>query len=199
MIDRDPKLPLGIYYPEYDPEMIRYIRHFPFVPFPPPDIPRMIHILRSRLPDRVTCETLIDIALAEIGPTIMAFTPDYIENTIVPTALCGDGLRALHTLTSLYSLLAIGALLAVPGPGETTEVDYYGLLSGAAIAASTPTVVSSVELIESMYVRNVLEFMRQGQLEETSRSATAMAFKMCYDVSVVYFQAATKLTYRSVY
>jgi hypothetical protein len=119
----------------------------------------------------------------------MAFTPEYVENTIIPTALYGEGPRALHTLVSLYSLLAIGTLLAVPGPGEDPEAYRYGRLSAAAIGASTPVVVSTVELIEGMYVRNVFELMRQGQLEEPARSSLALTYKMCYDVSYVSFLA----------
>jgi hypothetical protein len=188
-MDRDPKrLLIGTPSSEYDAELTRCLRHWPFIPSPPHDIPRITHLLRIRLPDQVTCETLIDIALAEIGITLIAFTPEYIEHTILPTALDGEGPRALHTLISLFSLLAIGALFAVPGPGETPEVDRYGYLSAAAIAASTPIISCTVELIEGVYARNILELMRQGHLEEVSRSALAMTCKMCYDVSPVAFQ-----------
>jgi hypothetical protein len=186
MMDHDPKgLPIGEPSDKYDIELTRCIRHFPFVPYPPPDIPRIMHLLRIQLPDQQTCETLINIALAGIVPAIMSFTLEYVKDTIVPTALYGEGPRALHTIISLFSLLAIGTLLAVPGPGEAQVVGHYALLGTAAISASTPMVVSTVELIEGIYIRSILELMRQRQLEKASRSALAMAYKMCYDVSPV--------------
>jgi hypothetical protein len=185
-MDHDPKgLLIGEPSDKYDIELTRCIRHFPFVPSPPPDIPRIMHLLRIQLPDQQTCETLINTALAEIGPVLMSFTLEYIKDTIVPTALYGEGPRALHTITSLFSLLAIGTLLAVPEPAEAQVVGHYARLGSAAISASTPMAVSTVELIEGIYTRSFLELMRQGQLEEFSLSALAMAFKMCYDVSPV--------------
>jgi hypothetical protein len=192
MTERDPKRVLiGEPSPKYDAELTRCLRHHPFVLSPPPDIPHIISLLRNELPDRVTCETLIDIALAGIGPNfLMALTPEYIEGTIIPTAFYGEGSRALHTLITLFALLAAGALLAVPGPGEAPEVYHYGRLSGAAIGASTQMVVATVELIEGIFVRNVLELMRQGYMEEVSRSVLAMAYRMCYDVSTARFPAS---------
>jgi hypothetical protein len=188
-MERDPRRLLwGEPEPEYDIELTRCLRHFPFVPSPPLDIPRMIHLLRIQLPDKVTCETLIDIALAEMGVTLMAFTPEYVQHTILPAALYGEGFRALHTLISLFSLIAIGALFAVPGPGEAQEVYRYGVLSGAAITASAPIISRTVELIEGIYIRNIFELMRQGQLEEPARSALALAYRMCYDVSLTLFR-----------
>jgi hypothetical protein len=180
----NPKHPLiGAPSSKYNLELTRCIRQWPFASFPPLDIPRIIHLLRMELPDRVTRDTLIEIALAEADITLMAFTPEYVESTIIPTALYGEGPRVLHAFASLYALLAIGALLAVPGPGETREVSHYAELSGSSIAASAPAIVSTVELIEGLYARTVLEFMRQGQLEEVARSTIAMACKMSYDVS----------------
>jgi hypothetical protein len=133
----------------------------------------------------VTCETLIDIALAEVGVSLMAFTPEYVESTIVPNAFLAEGTRALHALVSLFALIAIGALLTVPGPGEVSEVNHYGRLAAVAVGASTPAAVNTVELIQGIYVLNILEFMRQGTMEEVSRSAIAMACKMCYNVGVI--------------
>jgi hypothetical protein len=182
---RDTKRALMWESSEFDAEVTRGLRHWPFVPSPPIDIPCLMHTLRIQLPDRMTCDTLIDIALTEIGLTLMAFTPEYVENTIIPTALYGEGPRALHTIISLYVLLGIGAILAVPGPGEPPEVSRYAELSGAAISSSAPAAVSTVELIEGMYARGVLEYLRQGHMEEISRSAHAMACKMCYDVSLM--------------
>jgi hypothetical protein len=189
MMDRDPKrLLMGEPSSNIDVELTRCLRQWPFVPSPPPDIPHIIHLLRLQLPDMMTCETLIDIALTELDLMLLAFTPEYVENTIVPTALYGEGSRALHTLITLFSLLGIGALLAVPGPGETPEAYLYARLSGAAASASTPIAVSTIELIEGLYVRNMFEFMRQGQLEESARSSLAMACKMCYDVCLISVQ-----------
>jgi hypothetical protein len=186
MMDRDKERALfGEPSPKSDAELTRGFRHWPFTPSPPIDIPHLMHILRIQLPDQMICETLIDIALTEVGVTLMAFTPEYVENTIVPTALCGKGPRALHNIISLYALLGIGAILAVPGPGEIPEVSLYADLSGTAIFASAPAAVSTIELIEGMYARGVLEYLRQGRHEEITRSTHAMACKMCYDVSLM--------------
>jgi hypothetical protein len=195
MMDHDPnRLLVGAPLPEYDAELTRRIRHGFIIPTPSSNIPRIIDLLRIQLPDRVACETLIDIALAEVGASLLAFTPEYIDSTILPLALHGEGPRALHTLISLFALLAIGALLTVPGPGEAPEAYRYARLSGSEVGASIPAAVNTVELIEGMYARAQFEFMRQGYMEEVGRNVFAMACKMCYDVSFIQLQVTAILT-----
>jgi hypothetical protein len=159
------------------------LRHLPFAPFPPPDIPFILSLLREHLPDAAARKILLGIADNEVGHILIGFRPDYVERTIVWNALYGKGPIALHALASLFALLGIGLLFTSPGPEERKEVYLFGRLSSAAIAAAGPLATATVELIEAMYARVQLEFMRQGQLEEPARSILAVACIMCYSVS----------------
>jgi hypothetical protein len=164
-------------------ELARCLRHLPFAPFPPPDISFILSLLRKHLPDVAACKVLLGIADNEVGHILVSFRPDYVEHTIVRNALYGEGPTALHALASLFALLGIALLFTSPGPEEREEVYLFGRLSSAAVAAAGPLTTPTVELIEAMYARVQLEFMRQGQLEEPARSTLAIACMMCYNVS----------------
>jgi hypothetical protein len=109
-------------------------------------------------------------------------TIDYIEQSLIPASLCSEGLSGLCALGTLFSLLAIGALFATPGPGEAPEVHLFAQVSTWAISALSPIGSPSLELIEALYAWAIREMLRQGQQEETARSVLAMACRMCYDV-----------------
>jgi hypothetical protein len=106
-----------------------------------------------------------------------------VEQSLIPAALHGEGVRGLHTLSSFFALLAVGYLFAVPEPGESPEVELFGRLSEAAMGAAGALAHPALELIESLFARSILELFRQNTREESARSILTMACQMCYDVS----------------
>jgi hypothetical protein len=166
----------GEQHPAYDIELTRCIRHFPFDPVPPVDYEHVLKSLRTYVPGSEIYDPLLDIVYSECGPTLFsALTPD------------------LHTLGCFFALLSLGCLFAVPGPGETPEVRHFARLSAAAIGAASVLSYPSLDLIECLYARALLELFRQTMMEEVARSLLKMACQMCYDVSTTFFIAVTAM------
>jgi hypothetical protein len=177
----------GEQHPDYDIELTRCIRHFPFEPFPPPDHEYVLRHLRTYVPSREICDSLLDIVYGECGDALFsAFTPEYVEHSLIPAALYGEGRRGLHTLGTFFALLGIGCLFAVPGPGEVPEVRHFGRLSAAAMGAAGVLTHPALELIESLFARAMLELFRQTILEQAARSSLTLAYQMCYDVCHIF-------------
>jgi hypothetical protein len=106
-----------------------------------------------------------------------------MDQSLIPAALFGEGRSGLYALGSFFALLAVGCLFAVPGPGEAPEVKHFALLSAGALGAGCMLAHPTLELIEGLYVRAILELFRQTAQEETARSTFTLACEMCYDVS----------------
>jgi hypothetical protein len=130
-------------------------------------------------------EALLDVFQESIGRTgtVSAFSDHYIRSTVIPNAKAPmGGLVASVGLASRFSLLAMSSLFAVEG-AEAAEVARYADFSAAALIASGILTSPSLELIEALYLRALLEFLRQGELEETARVTLALAAQMCLAVS----------------
>jgi hypothetical protein len=130
-------------------------------------------------------EALLHVFRETMGHTsaVSAFSDQYIRSTVIPNAKAPmGGLVASVGLASLFSLLAMSSLFAIEG-GEAAEVARYADFSIAALIASGPLTSPSLELIEALYLRAMLEFLRQGELEEPARVALALAAQMCLAVS----------------
>jgi hypothetical protein len=141
--------------------------------------------LRVHLPDPAIREQFLHIFHGEIGDAVMvAFTREYVQQTVIPHALYGEGRLAVAALSTLFALMAIGALFMVPGPGETPEVGHYGRLSTVASCSLGSFSTPFLEAIECAYARCFLELLRQGPLEEPSRAAFAIGCQRCYMVRV---------------
>jgi hypothetical protein len=172
---------------DYDIELTRCIRHFPFEPVPAPNLNNVLRHLRSYIPSRDIYDPLLDIVYGECGSSFfIAFTPDYVEQSLIPATLYAEGRRGLHALASFFTLLGVGCLFAVPGSEETPEVKHFAELSGAAIAAAGVLAYPALELVEALYVRALLEMFRQTTMEEKARSTLILACQMCYDVSAIF-------------
>jgi hypothetical protein len=155
------------------------------MPFPPvPALESAEHRLRAHLPGPAIREQLLHIFHGEMGDAVMvAFTREYVQQTVIPRALCGEGRLAMAALSTLFALMSIGALFLVPGPGEAPEVGHYARMcsvaSGALGSFSTPF----LEAIECAYARCFLELLRQGSLEEPARAAFAIGCRRSFIVS----------------
>jgi hypothetical protein len=126
------------------------------------------------MPDPATRDQLLHVFHSEIGDTVMfAFTREYVQGTIIPRAIHGEGRLALSALSTLFSLMAIGALFVVPGPGEAFEVNHYGQMGTVAAGCLGSMTSVHVEAVEATYARVFLELLRQGPLEETARTSLA--------------------------
>jgi hypothetical protein len=140
--------------------------------------------LRIHLPDSAVMEELLRVFHGEIGDAVMfAFTREYVQQTVIPRALHGEGRFALAALSTLYALMGIGALFMVPGPGEAPQVGHYGNISVVAFGAIGCLATPFLESVECAYARCFLELLRQGPLEEPIRSAFALCCQRCYIVS----------------
>jgi hypothetical protein len=171
-----------------DGEIIRCIRQFPFEPVPAPDHQNFLRHLRSYIPSKGIYDPLLSIVHGECGSTFfIALTPDYVEHSLVPAALDGEGRRGLRALGSFFALLGIGYLFAVAGPGEAPEVRHFAQLSAAAISAADVLAFPALELIEALYASAMLEMFRQTSKEEAARSSLTLACQMCYDVSHTFY------------
>lgn len=175
-------IPMGTISSAIHPELARGIRNYPFIPIPPLQVDA-VRIFREHLPSTEVSDALLLVFHASVGNSVLpAFTTDYVRNTLFPTALEATGLPALAAFTSLFAILGIGALFAVEGPNEEPEVARYGRLSASAMGASAVLASPSIELVEGLYARSMLELLRQGQLEEPARFTLAMATHMCLAV-----------------
>jgi hypothetical protein len=141
--------------------------------------------LRVHLPDPASREELLRIFHGEIGDAVMfAFTREYVQQTVVPRALYGEGRFAIAALSTLFALMGIGALFMVPGPGEAPQVGHYSNISVAAFGALGCFTTPFLESIECAYARCFLELLRQGSSDELNRSAFAICCQRCYMVRV---------------
>jgi hypothetical protein len=164
------------------PELARAIRHLPFVPYPPLELD-IVSLLRGRLPSTQIRDELLSVFDKSVRFFFLpAFTRDYVQEQLIPKAIRGSGETALLALISLFGLLAIGALFAMDGPHEAPEVAYYGRTCAEGVAALGPLGSPSIELIEGMYARAMLEFFRQGPVEEPTRCLFAIQVHMCISV-----------------
>jgi hypothetical protein len=169
------------------------------VPVPAPNYQHILSHLRCYIPSREIFDPLLDIVYGECGIVpFNAFSPDYVEQSVIPAALYGEGRRGLYALATFFALLGVGCLFAVPGPGEAPEVGLFGRLGGGAIGVSGVLAHPALELIESLYTRSVLELFRQNTREEHARSILAMACQMCYDVSHTISMRGTGINIRPV-
>jgi hypothetical protein len=165
---------VGAHVPSIDPDLTRVMRQMPFTPVPLLDDP--VNRIRAYMPDPATRDQLLHVFHTEIGDSIMfAFTREYVQGTVIPRTLHGEGCLALFALSTLFSLMAIGALFVVPGPGEAFEVNHYGQMGTVAAGCLGSMTSLHVEAIEATYARVFLELLRQGPLEEPARSSLATA------------------------
>jgi hypothetical protein len=112
-----------------------------------------------------------------------AFTREYVQDTVIPRALHGEGPRALAALATLFSLMSIGALFMIPGPGEAPQVNHYARIGTIAIGDIGVLSTGFIEVIEATYARAYLELLRQGPWEESARASLALACHRCFIVS----------------
>jgi hypothetical protein len=169
-----------------DPELFRAYRQIPFPLLQPLDNPE--RRLRVYLPDPTIRDQLLHIFHNEVGdPAMPAFTREYLQHTVIPRALHGEGVLSLAALGSLFSLLAVGALFRIPGPGEAPQVDHYARISAVALGAIGTLSKPYIEIIEATYARGYLELMRQGPWDENGRTSFALACHRCLIVSFVLF------------
>jgi hypothetical protein len=144
-----------------DVKLAQSIRHFPFEPVPTLDHEYVLMHLRAHIPNKETYDPLLDIVYNECGGTFFsAFTPDYVEQSLIPAALYEKGRHGLDCLGCFFALLTVGCLFAVSGPGETPEVRHFGRLSVVAMGAVGVLAYPSLELIEALYARAILELFR---------------------------------------
>lgn len=156
----------------------------PFAPSPPLRIDA-VAVIRKELPSEHIMNALLNTFHNAVEDVLLpAFSRQYVQANLIPAAFSGEGHLALAALTSLFAILAIGALFAVDGPGEAAEVARFGTLSTSAMAASGVLSSPSLELVEGVFARSMLELFRQGQLEESARHTFAIAAQMCLAVSV---------------
>jgi hypothetical protein len=111
-----------------------------------------------------------------------AFTVGYVQGTVIPRALHGRDNTTLLALSTLFALMGIGALFAMEGPTEAEEVAYYGHAAAEGIAAMGVLAAPSLEMIQAIHARSLLEFFRQGSQEEPTRCLLAIAALMCWSV-----------------
>jgi hypothetical protein len=169
----------------------RAVRHYPFAPSPPFSTD-VLPLLRGSIPTEQVCQALLEVFHDSIGSSLLpAFTTQYIKSTLMPNALHSDGVLGLATLSTLYALLAIGGLFAVEGPGEAPEVARFAWLSSSAFCPIGILTSPSLELIEGIYTRGMLELLRQGPKEEIARFSLAMAGQMCLAVRFLLFLCLT--------
>lgn len=181
-IGQPANIPVGSLLSGIHPELARGIRNYPFMPVSPLQVDA-IGIFRGHLPPTEVLDALLTVFYASVGNSLLpAFSAEYVRDTLLPNALHAEGLPALAAFTSLFALLGIGALFAVEGPNEEPEVARYGRLSASAMGASAVLASPSIELVEGLYARSMLELLRQGQLEEPARFTLAMATHMCLAV-----------------
>jgi hypothetical protein len=168
--------------PGIDPDLLRVLRQVPFPPIVPLSDPE--HRLRIYLPDPEIRDQLLYVFHGEVGDSAMsAFTREYVQGTVIPRALQGEGPRALAALATLFSIMAIGTLFMIPGPGEAPQVDHYAQISSIAIGNIGALSTAFIEVIEATYARAFLELLRQGPWEEAARASLALACHRCFVVS----------------
>jgi hypothetical protein len=156
----------------------------PFAPSPSLRIDA-VAVIRKELPSGHIMDALLNTFHNAVEDVLLpAFSRKYVQSNLIPIALSGKGHSALVALTSLFAILAIGALFAVDGPGEAREVARFGTLSTSAMGASGMLSSPSLELVEGVFARSILELFRQGSLEEPARYTFAIAAQMCLAVSV---------------
>jgi hypothetical protein len=165
-----------------DPDLLRVLRQVPFPPVVP--LSDHEHRLRVYLPDPEIRDHLLHLFHGEIGDSMMtAFTREYVRDTVIPRALQGEGPRSLAALSTLFSMMAIGALFAVPGPGEAVQVNHYARLGSLAVGGIGSLSSALIEVVEATFARAYLELLRQGPWEEPARTALALTCHRCFIVS----------------
>jgi hypothetical protein len=175
--------------PGIDPELARVVRYTPFPPFPA--IESAERRLRVHLPDPAMREQFLHIFHGEIGDAVLpAFTREYVQQTVIPRALYGEGRLAVAALSTLFALMSIGALFMVPGPGEAPEVGQYERLSFMASCALGSFSTPFLEAIECDHARCYLDLLRQGTLEESRRAAIAVSCQQSFIVSIRLYKPA---------
>jgi hypothetical protein len=160
------------------------LRRWPFEPAIP--IPsQTITALQQRIPTDDVLNALLSVFLQSFGSTglVAAFSEAYIRNVVIANARApSGGPLAIAALSTLFSVLAIGSLFAIDHD-EAPEVAYYADLGSAASVAMSILTSPSVEAIEALWLRVILEFLRQGQMEERARVAMAIVAQICLAVS----------------
>jgi hypothetical protein len=155
----------------------------PFPPSHPTENPE--RRLRIYLPDPIIRNQFLDTFYSELGVcTLVAFTREYVQDVVIPRALQGEGIRSLAALATLFSLMGIGALFIMPGPGESPYVDHYARLASIAIGIIGPLSTPYIEVIEATYSRGYLELLRQGPWDEPARTSFALTCHRCLIVSI---------------
>lgn len=158
-------------------------RLFPFGPMTSIS-PTTIATLQGQIPSDEIMDALLIAFRDFVGGTgiMSAFTAQYTQDFLIPNARSQPcGILGLKCLAILYALLAAGSLFAMDG-SEPPEVTHYADLSSAALIATGVFKSPSIEVVEALYLRAMLEFFRQGPLEEPARVALALAAQMCLQV-----------------
>lgn len=162
------------------------MRHFPFVPYPPLALDALA-CLRRRLPSSEIRDGLLQVFETTVRAHYLpALTVEYVQDSMIPKSIDGSGEPALLSLSTLFSLMAIGALFAVEGPDEAQEVSYYSRTATEGLAALGVLASPSLWMIEAVYARVMLELFRQGPQEEPTRCMLAVASHMCLSVCPSY-------------
>jgi hypothetical protein len=159
------------------------LRLFPFEPLASIP-PATIAALQGQIPSNEIMDALLNAFRDFVGGTgiMSAFTAQYTQEFLIPNARSQPcGLLSLKCLATLYALLATGSLFVMDG-SEPPEVTHYADLSSAALTATGVLKSPSIELVEALYLRAMLEFFRQGNLEELARVSLALAAQMCLQV-----------------
>jgi hypothetical protein len=170
--------------PRLESDLLRCIRQFPF-PLGGPPISSTLAQLRLYLPSHLDARKLVQVFFTQFGSLFYGISQPHVQDVLLPVAhnpISTTNTDA-HKLGLLFVIFAIASLVHTPLVERLAVTSHYAQLSLAALGALSIFEQPSLETVQAVYLRSILEFLLQNGAEETARAYLSFACQLCYIVS----------------
>jgi hypothetical protein len=128
----------------------------------------------------------VQVFFTHFGPLFHGISQPQIQDILLPAAFAPYSVADTdaHKLGLIFVIFAIASLVRVSVAERLAVTIYYGQLSLAALGAVSIFEHPSLETVQAVYLRSILELMLQHGGEETGRAYMSFACHICYIVSL---------------
>jgi hypothetical protein len=170
--------------PRLESDLLRCVRQFPF-PLGGPPVSATLAQLRLYLPSSLDARELVQIFFTQFGSLFYGISQPHVQDVLLPVAYTpvSTAETDAHKLGLLFVIFAIASLMHTPVAERLAVTSHYAQLSLAALGALSIFEKPSLETVQAVYLRSILEFLVQNGAEETARTYLSFACQLCYIVS----------------
>jgi hypothetical protein len=128
----------------------------------------------------------VQVFFAQFGLPFDGISQQHIWDVLLPAAYApvSPADADAHKLGLLFAVFAVASLVCISVAERLAVTSYYAQLSLAALGAVSIFEHPSLEAVQAVYLRSILELMLQNGTEETGRAYMSFACQLCYIVSL---------------